>query len=136
MLRDEHGSVSLAAHSALKNCLHAEEAEAKALLLGLKLATSEGHAKIILETDCANAVVALRSKDTDRSSLCFVYNEAKSLLINFQDFLILSASRDCNRVADGLAKLAYSDGDRVLRNELPDSIRVLVTNDLPIDSSV
>jgi hypothetical protein len=66
-------------------CSNAEDAEAKAALKvkGPMLLVGSGHDKIILELDCARAVVAPRSSLTDRSVQWATYDRAKSLIKTF-----------------------------------------------------
>jgi hypothetical protein len=63
------GNIVLVACSPIIQCQDAEEAEVKAILKGIKLLANSDHHKIILETDCASAVSAVRSREPDRSRL-------------------------------------------------------------------
>ncbi|KAM0844489.1 hypothetical protein ACQ4PT_057047 [Festuca glaucescens] len=67
--RDSQGKVIFATCSPITQCFSAEEAEAKAALMAIKLIQDRGYEKIILEMDCAVAVGALRSVEMDRTLL-------------------------------------------------------------------
>jgi ribonuclease HI len=129
VVRDCTGSVLLAACSPLENCIDAEEAEARAALWGLKLISRQAPAGVLLEMDCLHSVAALQSKDQDRSRLWNVYGEAKNLLQNLKVFEVKHSKRETNRVADALAKLALCAGERIMRADIPLSIRELVMSD-------
>ncbi|KAM0903051.1 hypothetical protein ACQ4PT_018864 [Festuca glaucescens] len=92
------GGAILAACSPLKNCQDAEDAEAKAALMGIKLLNNRGHDKIMLELDCSEVVKALNSTRTDRSKQWASYEEAKTLLRSFDGHSIGHEKRECNRL--------------------------------------
>jgi ribonuclease HI len=56
VIRDHQGHVVAASGNILANCNSAEEAEARALIDGAKLASEWSNSPIIFESDCANVV--------------------------------------------------------------------------------
>ncbi|KAM0857106.1 hypothetical protein ACQ4PT_048696 [Festuca glaucescens] len=127
------GEVVLAVCSPMLGCSDAEDAEAKAALKGIMLLVGVGHDKIILELDCARAVMALRSPRTDRSLQWATYDKTKSLSKTFADFKVVSVKRESNRVADCLAKLARSAGSCIWFSNFLDVVYDLVTQDKNCD---
>jgi ribonuclease HI len=87
----------------LDPCADAEEAEARAVLAGLKFCSNLRSTKVIMELDSLNTVHALKYNHTDRSSLWWIHDETKGLLNSFQEFKISHVKREGNRVADALA---------------------------------
>jgi hypothetical protein len=65
--RDDKGSVIIAACSPIRCCKNAEDAEAQAALLAVKMMSGMGYTQIILEMDCTTAVSALQAAGPDRS---------------------------------------------------------------------
>jgi len=128
--RDHQGRIVLAACSPLPSCIDAVEAEAKAALLGVRVALGHGHDKIILETDSSMVAVALQSCSLDRSELWATYEETKDLLKKLNDHRIGHVKRESNRAADCLAKLAKSLGGCIWLNHFPDPILDIVSQDL------
>jgi hypothetical protein len=57
-----------------------------------------------METDCAGAVAKLKAQEMDRSVHGPLVEEIKSLLGDFDDFLIRHVRRSSNAVAHFLAK--------------------------------
>ncbi|WVZ73611.1 hypothetical protein U9M48_021897 [Paspalum notatum var. saurae] len=77
--RDQEGSVIFTSWRVLFACTSAKEAEARACIEGLRLAAQWCHEPVILESDCAQIVEALRNAGVDRSELCFLIAEARDL---------------------------------------------------------
>jgi ribonuclease HI len=134
--RNHKGDVVLAACSPLISCLDAEDAEAKAALMGIKLLTDRGIDKIIIEGDYALVTNALRSEAVDRSKLWAKYEEARSLLADFQEHRVEKINRESNRVADTLAKMGRSAGSCLWLDQFPDCIHDLVTQDKNLSASM
>jgi hypothetical protein len=91
-----------------------------------------------LEADNATVVgAALRSKELDRSRSWATYDQIKRWLSDLDDDCVTHKSRDSNRVADALAKMARSAGSCLWFDMLPDNIWELVTRDLvPVVTSI
>jgi ribonuclease HI len=138
VLRDHHGKVLLAACSPIPRCIDAMDAEAMVVLWGINLLRGLGHSRVILEADNATVVgAALRSKELDRSRSWATYDQIKRWLSDLDDDCVTHKSRDSNRVADALAKMARSAGSCLWFDMLPDNIWELVTRDLvPVVTSI
>ncbi|KAM0922814.1 hypothetical protein ACQ4PT_005932 [Festuca glaucescens] len=133
VLRDHQGKVLLAACSPILRCIHAMDAEVKAVLCGINLLRGLGHSRVILEADNATVVAALRSKELDRSRSWATYDQAKRWLGDLEDYRVIHKSRESNKVADALAKMARSAGSCLWFDLLWD----LVTQDLvPVVASL
>jgi ribonuclease HI len=127
--RNSKGEVLFAACKPLPLCSTPEEAEVRAALLGLSTLKNQEQVKLILEVDNTTVAKALQAKTTDRSRYWTFYEEAKLLLSNLEASVVLFSGRETNRVADSLAKLACSLGEREMREDLPVSVRDLVSDE-------
>ncbi|KAK1606075.1 hypothetical protein QYE76_029748 [Lolium multiflorum] len=105
--RDHSGKVLMAACSPLPNCEDAEEAEIEAALMGIKMLAGQGHQHVTIELDCAAVAKALQSP-VNRSKQWALYDEAKTLLMMFEDHKVVHVNRESNMVADALAKIGRS----------------------------
>jgi ribonuclease HI len=127
--RDHLGAVLFAACAPVENCDDAEEAEARAALMGVELISQLAPAKVILELDCTAAVAALRSVHKDRSTCWTIYQEAKDRIATLKECVLSYSKRSTNGVADCLAKLASQLGNRIMTENLPMHIKELVKRD-------
>ncbi|KAM0836970.1 hypothetical protein ACQ4PT_061973 [Festuca glaucescens] len=132
VVRCSDGRVVLAACSPITTCHDAEDAQAKAALLGAKLMQGMGYDNIILETDCVAVASALRSNDINRSKQWSIYDETKMLLKNYRNVKVVHAKRESNRVADALANVARSAGSCIWFDQLPDLVTQLVSEDYDV----
>jgi ribonuclease HI len=131
VIRDCSGTVLAAGCSVLEKCQEAEEAEATAALQGIKLAISLGLQSFCLELDCAAAVNAIRTQESDRSAHWATYEEAKKLPKAVRNHSISLVKRESNNVADTLAKHARTTGSCEEGSTLYPIIWDLVTNEMP-----
>jgi ribonuclease HI len=129
VIRDHCGNVILAACSPLPSCEDAEEAELKAALLGLKLVAGFSRKGVIIELDCATVMKALQSPGTNRSKLWASFQEADSFLSRLDNYRLVLAKRESNKVANLLAKIGRSAGSCIWRDLLPDPVWDLVIQD-------
>ncbi|KAF8779228.1 hypothetical protein HU200_002906 [Digitaria exilis] len=74
--RNCKGEVLFTAWRVIFQCANAAEAEARACMEGVRLATQWAQGSVIIESDCARMVKALASNKEDRSDVCFVIAEA------------------------------------------------------------
>jgi ribonuclease HI len=105
--RDHNGTVIFTAWRAIERCSSAYEAEAMACAEGLRLAAQWSPGSIILESDCARAIDALRSKE-DRSKASFIVAEAREHAQLLSEWCAVQVNRGCNSIAHDLAHLATS----------------------------
>jgi ribonuclease HI len=129
IIRDSNGVVVAAASVQLNKCSDAEDAEARAVLLGLKSFDISQCPKLIIETDCSAVCKALQDGDSNRSKAFATYEEAKSIVASFSYVHMRLIRREANAVADALARDARSGGDRSYGDAIPAHIRELVNND-------
>ncbi|KAM0832941.1 hypothetical protein ACQ4PT_064580 [Festuca glaucescens] len=127
--RDAQGVVLFAACAPLPSCDNAEEAEARAVMLGINLLSRHAPAKVLIELDCQATVAALQAEVKDKSRLWAIYQEAKEAMSNLQECVVTHSKRCTNSVADALAKLATSYGHRVMTDILHLPVRDLVKSD-------
>ncbi|WVZ55445.1 hypothetical protein U9M48_006105 [Paspalum notatum var. saurae] len=104
--RDHKGVTIFTSWRALFGCTGAEEAEARACIEGLRLATQWSHGPVVLESDCARMVKALRAADTDKSDICFLIAEAREFGSTLPEWRVSKVKREDNCVAHELAQLA------------------------------
>ncbi|WVZ52945.1 hypothetical protein U9M48_003943, partial [Paspalum notatum var. saurae] len=128
--RDTEGSVIFTAWRVLFDCASAKEAEARACLEGLRLASQWCHEPVILESDCAQMVEALRAHSEDRSDLCFLIAEARELGRSLPVWRISKVKRENNFVAHELAQLARQNTHTATwLGQAPACVRDLITTD-------
>ena len=78
--RDSTGSVLFSIGRLLHMCTNAEEAEASALLLGLKCLRDINKFQVQVESDCAAAVAAVNTEERNKSKWWATYEEAKTIM--------------------------------------------------------
>ena len=102
---DSKGQLILTAWRALFKCRDADEAEAWACLEGLRLAAQWIKQPVIVESDCARMVHAMKEKE-DRSAVSFILLEAGHQARMLSQWKVAKVKRECNLVANDLANLA------------------------------
>lgn len=80
IIRDSDGQAIVAGSGRLSSVSDALSAEGEACLAALEVAMSRGISRVIVETDSANLVLALRSDDYDQASGGAIFREARNLL--------------------------------------------------------
>ncbi|XP_074306596.1 uncharacterized protein LOC141641848 [Silene latifolia] len=80
-----------------------EEAEAEALLEGLKEAVRRGCRRLIMASDCKTVIDILRDGKTGRSSLYLIVDEIRSFSRNVEDIIWRFVNRNCTKVTHPLA---------------------------------
>jgi ribonuclease HI len=103
-LRDHGGEVIFTACRHLDTCMDALEAELAAIEEGIKLALHWSALKIIVETDCADAVELIGGKMANLSAYAFRITTIRELLRE-RDTVLVKIHRSCNSVGHELAKL-------------------------------
>jgi ribonuclease HI len=129
VLRDSNGSVIFSAHRCLQHCNDVMEAEVSAVMEGLALAHMWSEEPIIIQTDCALVVSAVREDNRNKSVYGHLFEEVKRL-ISLREASCVKITRDQNRVAHSLANLGRTGGstDCWVRHT-PDTISHLVLAD-------
>lgn len=107
--RDANGVVIFSAWRVLFDCANAAEAEARACVEGLRLASQWVQAPIILQSDCSRVVASLTSIKEDRSEIGFLIQEAKELMAIMPQVKVQKVRREQNIISHELANLARRD---------------------------
>jgi ribonuclease HI len=105
ILRDEEGNTIVTACKHLKSCASPLEAEALAVVEGLKIAVTRTDRPIMLESDCLELISMMKEVGVNRSSLATTINEAKRLWSEAIGCNISHISREVNEVSHTLARL-------------------------------
>lgn len=105
IIRDEKGTYLLSGSSKLKQGSNSLEAKGIALLHALQSNWCRGYRMIIMDGDCTvlNGLLHKRSKHTAMENLLV---DIRSWADHFTNISFTVVPRDCNQVADKLAKLA------------------------------
>jgi hypothetical protein len=104
VIRDHLGTVLCSMAQKLNKCADGEEAEALALLHGLRLCVQHGFSPEVVETDCAAVYAAVNGPAQNLSILCAVYSEIASIRGSSFLFTLSQVERECNSVAHELGK--------------------------------
>lgn len=94
-------------------------AETWGLFHGLKLAVDHNINNLIVESDSATLVNSLLNGNTDMHPLGALLSCCKNLMQKFQTICICHIYRECNSVADALAKNAINSEYEILILENP-----------------
>jgi ribonuclease HI len=109
IMRDESGSVLLTAWKIVRACASPEQAEAEALLHGLRLATEWVRQPIWVETDCLNLIRDLTKTIGTRSSMTGILADIQAVGRLLPECSFHHISREANQVAHLLAHKALED---------------------------
>ena len=104
ILRDHRGEVIVSACRHLLHCKDATEAEMDAIEEGLKLSLTWTPLKIVVESDCADAVKLIQKETPNTSIHAFRVSVIRELLQE-REIKIASISRDANGASHELAKM-------------------------------
>lgn len=129
--RDHNGRVFLSTSKALNQASSAEEAEGQAALVGLMALAKVYRGRVELETDCKIIADAVNADVTNRSP-CYgilLVLDIKTALAGFQEYRVLFAPRECNRVAHELAADARRGDEQLVIANVPDRLRSLVQSE-------
>ena len=85
-------------------CTDPQEAETRAILMGLEWVKANGWRSVIISSDCKNAIKDISSNSNIKSNICDVVHVCKELLQESAGHKLIHEGRDSNRVADKLAK--------------------------------
>ncbi|XP_074310501.1 uncharacterized protein LOC141646528 [Silene latifolia] len=103
--RNDRGEVEWCSVEQGSVAMEPEEAEAAAILYGLKEARRMNNRKVILEGDCSNVIHDLQLKWKGRSSIFLIYNDIYVLCNSFDFVSFKWSRRSFNKVAHKLAHL-------------------------------
>ncbi|GLJ11050.1 hypothetical protein SUGI_0141360 [Cryptomeria japonica] len=111
VIRNQEGNILVAGYGRIPNGSN-KIAEAKALLLGIKLAIKFKACNLIIEGDSQNILSSLLKKRTPNWQVDYIIQEARELIPLLVPYQIVHCYREANKVADILANLGC---DQVLK---------------------
>jgi ribonuclease HI len=130
IVRSEKGDMLFTAWQMIRMCSTAEEAEAEACLLGVRLAVEWTRQPAIIEVDCQGVIRALSSIEELRGSWPGVLKELKAVCSLLPSSRFVLVKREGNNVAHTLAPhaLRYKEF-AVQRFECPEWVKNLVESE-------
>jgi hypothetical protein len=129
ILRDHMGEVIFTSCRSVDTCRDATEVELMAIEQGLKLALHWSDLKIIVETDCADAVELISGKKPNLSAYAFSITTISELLRE-RETVLVKINRSCNSVGHELAKIGRTQGRTELRlRSFPQEAARAIAND-------
>lgn len=105
VMRDCDGVVLRAACGQLQQQLDASIVEAKACVLGLRLAVQAGYTHVTLESDCLKLIKMLQCSTNEGSYLGVFVRETLLVARSFESVNFVYVHRDANEVAHKMAHL-------------------------------
>lgn len=127
--RDHKGLVLMSLSKRIANCNAVEEAEARALLAGLRALSPLYRGPIIAESDCTFVVKELRPGGTNCSAWHSVFADIKEELKLFSEVQIIYSKRDQNKLAHSLAARARSFEDVQMVASIPNDLNAVLAAD-------
>ena len=103
------GEVIFSGWSSNHLCYSAKEVECLAALVGIRRTLSVYKGSIWLESNCLATVQALNDSTTNRSTSCFIIEEAKKMLQIFQRFKVSRCNQSANGVAHDFGQIGRRD---------------------------
>ncbi|XP_074300678.1 uncharacterized protein LOC141631977 [Silene latifolia] len=103
--RDEHGLVVWGAARGRRQGWEPVVAKAVAMLDGLQEALERSHRNVVVESDCLEAVDAVKGKRNERSIFSLIIDDISSLCNSFRSVIFLHTSRVNNCVTHALAHI-------------------------------
>jgi hypothetical protein len=129
VLHDHAGDVIFTACRHLDTCIDALEAELAAIEEGIKLALHWSALKIIMETDCADAVELIGGKKANLSAYAFRITTIRELLRE-RDTVLVKINRTCNSVGHELAKIGRAQArTKLWLSSFPPEAAEAIAND-------
>jgi ribonuclease HI len=119
VIRDHTNSAVLSEWKHIIWCPSAEDAESIGCIEGLKHLVNLRCISGVLESDCLHAISNLQSTKTNRSNSWCYYKEGQEMLNLYPFITVAKVHRDCNAIADGLAKLGKIGDSVILYGSIP-----------------
>ncbi|KAF8697819.1 hypothetical protein HU200_035307 [Digitaria exilis] len=129
VLRDDAGVFLAAQAKPYGQCMDALTVEAYACRDGMVLAEGFGVSRLCLETDCRELTGLWENRHECRSAIAPIVTELQECSRRFQGFSFSHVSRQCNKVADELAKQANGQIETVVWHEAPLRVHSLLEAD-------
>jgi ribonuclease HI len=131
VIRDSKGGFIAAANSKIEVALDALSAEAHAIKHGLSLGQSIGCNRIIISSDCLEAVRAMVEGDYLGPAYA-IFEDCYQLVTEFPKNTFEHCHREANCVAHELARVARGSPVEVWLDDPPDFIRSLLLSDVTV----
>jgi ribonuclease HI len=124
---DSHGNFCAAKGKMWTGWLDPTSTEAWAALMAIDLCHDLGVQRVILEGDAKSLVDAVNSTERDDSCRGQLVADIQLSVTSFQDWQMVYAPRQVNRIAHCLAQQALKGNlDEGRRNDPPESIQMLI----------
>lgn len=127
--RNSQGQVLISLGCKLNQCASAEEAEALALLHGLREFAEVFTGPVQVEVDCQAVAKALAPGYMNKTNLFPITADITSILLGFESFEIRWTSRDRNKVAQYLASRVRNHGNFSHLGFAPREMKKTLLND-------
>ncbi|XP_074298701.1 uncharacterized protein LOC141629626 [Silene latifolia] len=108
--RDDRGSLKWMAVEQRRAVRDPREAEAEALLLGMKKAVRRGHRDVTMESDCQVLINSLKTRVDGISDFHLIYEDIFYACDSFRSVKWSFVVRESNKVAHEIARLAPWEG--------------------------
>lgn len=131
VIRDSKGGFIAAANSKIDVVFDALSAEAYAIKHGLSLAQTVGCNRIIISSDCLEAVRAMVEGDYMGPAYA-IFKDCYQLVTDFPMYTFEHCHREANCVAHELARVARGSSVEVWLDEPPGFIRSLLLSDVTV----
>ncbi|KAK1660876.1 hypothetical protein QYE76_049035 [Lolium multiflorum] len=129
VLRDHQGDMIFAACRMLRHCSDATEAELLAIEEGLSLALQWTTSKIVVESDCAEAIELIKKSTPNTSAYAFRVSVIRDL-IQERDIEIGKVCREANTASHELAKFGRVQGrSEFWLSNVPQTVAEAMAND-------
>lgn len=131
MIRDSKGDFIAAANTRIDVVMDALSAEAYAMKEGLKLAQTIGCNRIILSSDCLEAVNAMVEGGSSGPAAA-IFDDCYHLATEFPKIIFEHCHREANSVAHELARVARGSCVQVWLDDPPYSILSMLLADVTL----
>lgn len=84
------------------------QAEASAILFGMKYARDAGFRTMIIETDCLGLISLLQGRTTEKSATQVIINDIAVVKSSLDECSFNYVNRSCNKAAHAMAKTSLS----------------------------
>ncbi|CAN1227220.1 hypothetical protein LINPERPRIM_LOCUS2783 [Linum perenne] len=126
--RDSNGGLLGARQLVCAGVPPVKEAEASCLREAIRWAMELGRRPVIFETDSLMVKQAVGGRSADITEFGRIVDECRSLLFSQPQFKVVFVRRECNRIADALAKRSLYSTDPVIGEVTPDWLVTLLAD--------
>ncbi|XP_048489794.1 uncharacterized protein LOC125491744 [Beta vulgaris subsp. vulgaris] len=127
--RDSNGDVRFAATCRVRAFWTPELAEAKAIILGIRLGKQFGLQDVVIESDCQVVIRRLGKNASSLSELDVFLHDIFSSCVYFKSISWSHVKRDGNFIAHHLAKIIPFGNEQIWENHVPSEVAPYVLMD-------